>query len=104
MMREFTTGSFRYSPVLRLTNSAIGTPQARWRLITQSGRPSTIARMRFFERAGTQRVFSMAARAISLSPSPLRGGVGEGVRSKGARDCSAVAPPTLPSPARGEEK
>ena len=39
-----------------------------------------------------------------LSPSPLWGGVGVGVRSHGERAALRAAPPTLPSPTRGEEK
>ena len=38
------------------TNTAIGTPQARWREITQSGRLSIMPLMRFSPAAGTQRV------------------------------------------------
>ncbi len=67
MMRSLTASSTRYCPVSLLTNSVIGTPQARWRLITQSGRPSTIAVMRFSPFGGTKRVAAMAASAFSRS-------------------------------------
>jgi hypothetical protein len=43
---------------------------------TQSGRPSTIARIRFFDFSGTQRVSSMARSAQSRRPSPRPGGSG----------------------------
>ena len=46
-MRLKTAGSFSTSPVFLSTKIASGTPQARWRDSTQSGRPSTIAPMRF---------------------------------------------------------
>ena len=49
---------------------AIGTPQARCRLITQSGRPSTIAPMRLRPFSGTKRVAAIAATAFCLSVSP----------------------------------
>ncbi len=51
-------------------NTAIGTPQARWREITQSGRDSIMPLMRFSPCGGTQRVTSMAcmARARKVSP------------------------------------
>ena len=43
--------------------SVIGTPQARWREITQSGRLSIIPVMRFSPCVGTQRVDLIAASA-----------------------------------------
>ena len=43
-----------------LTKTAIGTPQARWREITQSGRDSIMPVMRFSPCSGTQRVTLMA--------------------------------------------
>ena len=57
------------SPFSR-TNTAIGTPQARWREITQSGRPAIMPLMRFWPAGGTQCVTSIAcsARARSVSP------------------------------------
>ena len=39
---------------------ARGVPQARWRLISQSGRLSTMVRMRFLPAAGWKAVVSMA--------------------------------------------
>jgi hypothetical protein len=50
----------------------IGTPQARWRESTQSGRSSIIPRRRFWPEAGTKRVSSMplSARLRSVVPSP----------------------------------
>ena len=48
---------FRAEPsAFSRTNTAIGTPQARWREITQSGRLSIMPVMRFSPAAGTQRV------------------------------------------------
>ena len=44
------------SPVFSSTNTVIGTPQARWREITQSGRVSIMPRRRFWPAAGTKRV------------------------------------------------
>jgi hypothetical protein len=49
------------------TNTAIGTPQARWRETHQSGRPSTMPRMRLRPEAGTQRVASIAASDLARS-------------------------------------
>ncbi len=46
------------------TNTAIGTPQARWRETHQSGRVSIMARSRFCPRAGTKRVASIAGSAV----------------------------------------
>ena len=45
---------------LSLTNTAIGTPQARWREITQSGRFSIMPLMRFSPCGGTHLVSSIA--------------------------------------------
>src|SRR4051812_36874155 len=95
MIRALTTGSRRYSPLLRLTNKAIGTPQARWRLITQSGRPSTIALIRFFERSGTQRVSLIAPTATErsvLSPSPSGEGFGVGESGEAGAEEEFSAP------------
>ncbi len=47
------------SPVSLLRNTVMGTPQARWRDTTQSGRPSTMPRMRFSPDCGTHSVSSM---------------------------------------------
>ena len=52
-------------------NSAIGTPQARWREITQSGRDSIMPVMRFCPCSGTQRVAPIAASARWRSVCPL---------------------------------
>ena len=46
-----------------LTNSAIGTPQARWRDTTQSGRPAIMPVMRFWPAAGVHCVRAISARA-----------------------------------------
>ena len=72
-MRAFTASSFSTSPVSRLTKTAIGTPQARWRDTTQSGRFSIMPRSRFCPAAGTKRVSAIAfsARARSVSPAPV---------------------------------
>ncbi len=53
-----------------LMNTAIGTPQARWREITQSGRDSIMPLMRFSPCGGTHCVSRIAcmARARSVSP------------------------------------
>ena len=58
-MRALTRSSFRISAVSRWTNTVIGTPQARWRETTQSGRLATMPVMRFFPWAGTHWVSSM---------------------------------------------
>ena len=50
----------------------IGTPQARWREITQSGLLSIMPVMRFSPCGGTQRVALMAASARARSVSPGR--------------------------------
>jgi len=44
-------------------NTVIGTPQARWREITQSGRLAIMPVMRFSPCSGTHRVAAMAASA-----------------------------------------
>ena len=67
-MRLLTVSSFSTSP-LSLTNTAMGTPQARWRDSTQSGRSSIMPRRRFWPAFGTKRVSSIALRAISLKVS-----------------------------------
>ena len=58
-------------------NSVIGTPQARWREITQSGRDSIMPVMRFSPCSGTQRVALIAAsarpRRVASLPPPLSG-------------------------------
>ena len=69
-MRALTSGSISSSPVFRSTNSAIGTPHARWRLITQSGRPSTIEPMRLRPFSGTKRVSAMASARAARSVGP----------------------------------
>ena len=51
------------SPVWRWVNSAIGTPQVRWREMVQSGRPSTMLWMRALPQVGNQPTVSMAASA-----------------------------------------
>ena len=69
-MRLFTASSCRISAepsAFSRTNTAIGTPQARWREITQSGRLSIMPVMRFSPAAGTQRVV-----LISLSAMPRK--------------------------------
>ena len=54
------SGSVSVSFVFFSTKSAIGTPQARCRLMTQSGRCSTIAPSRLRPFSGTKRVSAMA--------------------------------------------
>ncbi len=72
-MRWLTASSCRISaepsPFSR-TNTAIGTPQARWREITQSGRPAIMPLMRFWPDGGTHWVTEIAcsARARRVSP------------------------------------
>ena len=63
-MRAITAGSRSGSPVARSTNTGIGTPQARWRLMHQSGRAATIAPMRLRPCSGTNCVASIAASAL----------------------------------------
>ena len=55
------------SPVSLCWNTVMGTPQARWREITQSGLDSTMPRSRLRPEAGTNSVSSMAASATSRS-------------------------------------
>ena len=72
-MRLFTASSCRISAepsAFSRTNTAIGTPQARWREITQSGRLSIMPVMRFSPAAGTQRVV-----LISLQRDAAQGAV-----------------------------
>ena len=52
--------------------TAIGTPQARWREITQSGRLSIMPEIRFSPCSGTQRVTLMACSASWRSVAPCR--------------------------------
>ena len=83
-MRLLTRSSLRISTEpssFSRTNTVIGTPQARWREITQSGLLITMPLMRFSPAAGTQRVSLMAssARWRSVSPglaSPLASSIG----------------------------
>ena len=67
--RSTTSGSRSGSPVLRLVNTAIGTPQARWRDTHQSGLLSTIASIRLRACGGTQRTSAIAANAFCRRPS-----------------------------------
>ena len=74
MMRALTASSFSTLPSAS-AKTQIGTPQARWRDSTQSGRSSIMARRRVWPAAGTKRVASMAAsarlRSVVSSPSSL---------------------------------
>ncbi len=63
MTRSITAWSRSASPVSRSTNTGIGTPQARWRLMHQSGRPATMLPMRLRPFSGMNRVSAMASRA-----------------------------------------
>ena len=54
-----------------LRNTVMGTPQARWRETTQSGRVSIIPVMRFSPCGGTHRVSPIAASARARSVSDL---------------------------------
>ena len=47
------------------SNAGIGTPQARWREMHQSGRASIIERSRLRPCGGTKRVSSIAVRAFT---------------------------------------
>ena len=85
-MRALTAGS-NSGLCSASTKIAIGTPQARWRETTQSGRLAIMPLMRFSPAAGTQRV-----RAISSSAIPRR--VGAFFRMRGV----------APSPACGRRK
>ena len=72
-MRLLTASSCKISaepsPFSR-TNTAIGTPQARWREITQSGRLSIMPLMRFWPAGGTHCVTEIACRARTRRVSP----------------------------------
>ena len=67
MMRSMTPWSRSGSPLSLLTNTAIGTPQARWRDTHQSGRVLIMPFKRFLPVSGTKRVSSMALSALSRS-------------------------------------
>jgi hypothetical protein len=73
-MHVLTASSCRISaepsPFSR-TKTAIGTPQARWREITQSGRASIMPVMRFCPDGGTHCVTEIACSARARSVSPL---------------------------------
>ena len=66
----------------------MGTPQARWRLITQSGRPSTIAPRRLRPFSGTKRVASMAFIASSRSVGLRSSSAGLGSPPSFSQRCS----------------
>ena len=53
-MRWFTLESLRIFPVSLFTNTAMGTPQARWREITQSGLSAIMPRRRFWPAGGKE--------------------------------------------------
>src|SRR6202048_199837 len=105
-MRLLTASSCRISaepsPFSR-TNTAIGTPQARWREITQSGLLSIMPVMRFWPDGGTHCVTERtcaasagdqcieAARRAGPRPLPRRGGGGGGGGGGG------IKPRMLPS-------
>ena len=73
-MRSTTAGSRSGSPVRLSTKTAIGTPQARCRLMHQSGLVSIIERSRVLPRSGTNVVASMARSAVARrSSSPSMG-------------------------------
>ena len=63
--RSTTAGSRSGSPVARCTKTVMGTPQARWRLTHQSGRPAVMAARRLRPVSGTKRVSAIAAIAFS---------------------------------------
>ena len=63
-----TPASRSGAPVFFSTKTAIGTPQARWREMHQSGRVSIMPRRRFCPVFGTKRVASTAASALSRRP------------------------------------
>ena len=91
------------SPVSLCWNTVMGTPQARWREITQSGLDSTMPRSRFCPEAGTNSVSSMACSATSrsvrlpLAPPCPPPPCGERVRGGGSRDRSVCGPPLTPT-------
>src|ERR1041385_6397342 len=58
----FTAGSFNACSQLRQRNTAIGTPQARWREIHQSGRPEIILAIRSSPQEGSHFTFLMSSR------------------------------------------
>ena len=57
----------------------MGTPQARWRDTTQSGRVSTMPLMRLAPCGGTNRVSPIAWRAYSRSVSPVSPSIGRSI-------------------------
>ena len=63
-MRATTAGSRSGSPVRRETKTAIGTPQARWRLMHQSGLCATMLASRVRPWGGTKWVSAIAASAL----------------------------------------
>ena len=72
MIRSSTASSRRISALpsgRSRTKMAIGTPQARWRDTTQSGRFAIMPVMRFSPAAGTHRVSAMAPSATPRSVS-----------------------------------
>ncbi len=64
-MRSSTATSRSGSPLRLCTKTGIGTPQARWRLMHQSGRAAIIEPMRLRPWSGTKCVAAMAASALS---------------------------------------
>ena len=61
---------------MSLTKIGIGTPQARWRDITQSGLASIMPVMRFWPEGGTHWVSRMARSASWRSVKPSMGRAG----------------------------
>ena len=63
-MRATTSGSRSGWPVFFSTNTAIGTPQARWRLMHQSGRAAIMLASRVRPFSGTKSVSAMASQRL----------------------------------------
>ena len=94
------------SPVSLCWKTVMGTPQARWREITQSGLDSIMPRSRFCPEAGTNSVSSMASSAVSRSvrlplappcpPPPCGEGLGVGVAASAAVRALPLTPTLSP--------
>ena len=68
--RSMMAGSRSGSPVARSTNTGIGTPQARWREMHQSGRAAIMESRRLRPASGTKCVRAIASRAFSRMALP----------------------------------
>ena len=69
MIEASTTLPLRILYIQRPTNSAMGTPQVRWREMHQSGLLPSMASMRARPQSGYQATFATSAQAASSRPS-----------------------------------